>query len=73
MVVFKFFYAALLPKILRDSFHSAGLVYFKGAASAAVAAADAVGGVLFQLGVVVCRHGIANNSQIVVFVNQPDV
>ena len=73
-ILFSFInFTALFAKVSGDGFHAAALLNVERAAPVAVAAADAVRRVLFQLGIVVCRHAVADNCQVVVFVDKADV
>ena len=73
-ILFSFIiFTVLFAEVSGDGFHAAALLNLERTASVAVAATNAVRGVFFQLGIMVCRHAVANNCQVVVFVDKSDV
>ena len=68
-----FNFTTLFAEVSGDGFHAAALLNVERAAPVAVPAANAVQRVFFQLGIMVCRHAVADNCQIVVFVDKADV
>ena len=74
LVLFSFIiFTALFAEVSGNGFHAAALLNVERTAPVAMAAANAVRRVFFQLGIMVCRHAVADNCQIVVFVDKADI
>ena len=68
-----FMHVFLPAEILCDDFHPVCLSHMERAPAVAVAAGNAVGSLFLQLGIMVCRHIISYDRQIIILVYQSHI